>query len=185
LELVQFITSVLQGLTSWLPRILLVNVTERAVKFVRGKEPIFLEPGLHWWLPLTTTCEKFSILRDATEFEPVVVPDRDGKPIAIGFAVIWHIAPEDTVKAATTTDDHMAMVGEVGESLLPPLVLQYSFSELMDRIRGGRNMKTINDMLTEEAKGLLSEYGITVDRCRINFTAPARVFKVIGNPVVG
>jgi regulator of protease activity HflC (stomatin/prohibitin superfamily) len=157
-----------------------VNVNERAVKFVRGKDPIFLEPGLHWWLPLTTTCEKFSVLKDATEFEPVVVPDRNGKPIAIGFAVIWHIAAEDTIKAATTTDDHTAMVGEIGESLLPPLVLRYSFDELRARIRGGGNMKTINDMLTEEARGLLSEYGITVDRCRINFVSPARVLKLIG-----
>ena len=162
-----------------------MSVTQRGVKFIRGKEPIFLEPGLHWWLPLTTTIEVQSILKDATEFEPVVVPDKDGKPIAIGFAVIWHIAAKDTIKALTTTDDHTAMVGEVGESLLPPLVLQYSFSELCDRIRGGRNMKTINDMLTEEARIVLSEYGITVDRCRINFVAPTRVFKVISNQIVG
>jgi hypothetical protein len=164
LELVQFITNLLQGLTSWLPRVLLVNVTERGVKFVRGKDPVLLTPGMYWYLPLTTTVGTYSILRDATEFEPVVVPDKDGKPI----------------EAATTTDDLTAMVGEIGESLLPPIILQYTFKQLMDRIRGGRNMKTISDMLTEEATSLLSEYGITVDRCRINFVAPARVYKVIG-----
>ena len=180
MELVQFITNLLQGLTSWLPRVLLVNVTERGVKFVRGKDPVLLTPGMYWYLPLTTTVGTYSVLRDATEFEPVVVPDKDGKPIAVGFAVIWHLAPDDVIKAATTTDDLTAMVGEIGESLLPPIILQYTFNQLMDRIRGGRNMKTISDMLTEEATSLLSEYGITVDRCRINFVAPARVYKVIG-----
>jgi len=179
MELLQFFTNILQGLTSWFPRIVLVNVTERGVKFVRGKDAKLLKPGLHWWLPLTTTVERYTILKDATEFEPVVLPDSKGKPIAIGFTMIWRIEPDNVVLAATTIDDHTAMVGEIGESLLPPLVLQYDFDGLLNRIRGGRNMKTINDMLTEEARTALVEYGITVDRCRINFVSPARVFKLI------
>jgi len=128
--------------------------------------------------------ERISILKDATEFEPVVLPTEDGKTIAIGFVIVWHIRPDNVIRSVTTSDDITAMVGEVGESLLPPLVMQYSFSELQKRIRGGRNLITVNDSLTQSAQDMLEEYGVTVDRARINFLAPARVLKHINNPLM-
>jgi regulator of protease activity HflC (stomatin/prohibitin superfamily) len=179
MELLQFFANLLQGVTSWFPRPYLVNVTERCVLFRRGRPPILKGPGFRWYTPLFSSIEVFSILKDATEFEPVVLPTRDGKTVSVGFVIVWHLAPEDVITAATTTDDLETMVGEIGESLLPPLVLGHTYEELATRIRGDRGATTINEKLSEEAQALLDEFGITVDSARINTLAPARVFKII------
>lgn len=179
MQLFELLANLLQGLFAWLPRPYLVNVTERAVLFRRGQEPILKEPGFRWFTPLFSDYEVFSILKDATEFEPVVLPTRDAKTVSVGFVIVWHLESEDVIRSATTTDDLEAMVGEIGESLLPPLVLSHTYEELCSRIRGDNGMKTVNEKLTTEAQALLEEYGITVDSARINTLAPARVFKLI------
>lgn len=179
MELLQLIAQFLEGITSWLPRPYLVNVTERVVRFRTGKAPRLVSPGFRWYTPLFSTIERYSLLKDAVEFQPVVLPTRDGKPVAVGFVIVWHIGPDDVVKAATTTDDLVAMIGEIGESLLPGLVLGYTFEELLERVRGGRNLRTVNDALAAEAQDLLEPYGVTVYSARVNFLAPARVFRLL------
>ena len=169
MELLQLLAQFLQGITSWLPRPYLVNVTERSVRFRRGTEAQLVEPGFHVNVPLFSTIENFSLLKDAVEFEPVVLPTKDGKTVAVGFVIVWHIKAKDVVKAATTTDNLVAMIGEIGESLLPALILANTYEELLDRVRGGRNLKTVNQTLTEDAQSLLEEFGVTVDSARINF----------------
>jgi hypothetical protein len=120
-------------------------------------------------------------MRGANEFAPVVLPTNDNKTIAIGFVLVWHIEPNDVITAATTTDDLECMAGEVGESLLPPLVMANSWSELFARVSstGPRRLKTVNASLLEDAQKLLSPYGITVDTARVNFLAPTRVFNLL------
>ncbi len=169
MELLQLLAQFLQGITSWLPRPYLVNVTQRSVRFRRGTEAALVEPGFHVNVPLFSTIEDFSLLKDATEFEPVVLPTKDGKTVAIGFVIVWHIDEDNVVRAATSTDDLVGMIGEVGESLLPPLVLMHTYDEILDRVRGGRNLKTVNESLMEDAQDLLREFGVTVDTARINF----------------
>jgi len=178
-ELLQFFANLLQGFTSWFPRPYLVNVTERAVLFRRGQPPILKDPGFHWNTPLFSTYERYSLLRDPVKFPAATLPTKDGKAIAIGFVIVWHIEPEDVVKAATTADDLEAMIGEIGESLLPPLVLQHTFEELLERVQGSRGMKTVNATLTEDAQNLLEEYGVTIDSARVNFLAPTRVLRLL------
>ncbi len=181
MQLFELLANLLQGLFAWLPRPYLVNVTERGVLFRRGQPPILKDPGFRWNTPLCSTYEVFSLLKAATEFPPVVLPTRDGKTISVGFVIVWHLNPEDVIKAATTTDDLEEMIGEIGESLLPPLVLAHTYAELCSRIRGDRGQDTVNSKLTVEAQALLEEFGITVDSARINTLAPARVFKLINS----
>jgi regulator of protease activity HflC (stomatin/prohibitin superfamily) len=179
MELFQLIANFLQGITSWLPRPYLVNVTERAVRFRRGEEPVLVEPGFRWFTPLFSSVEAYSLLKDAVEFEPVVLPTKDGKTLGVGFVVVWHLEPEDVLAAATTTDDLTSMIGELGESLLPPIVLSLSATELVERMRGDRGMRTVNSRLKEEAQVLLEEYGVTVDSARLNFVSPARTIRLL------
>jgi len=169
----------LQGLTAWFPRPFLVNVTQRAVRFRRGLEPVLVEPGFRFYTPLFTSIELYSTLKDAVEFDPVVLPTKDGKSMAVGFVIIWHLEPEDVITAATTTDSLVDIIGEMGESLLPAILLAHTAEELAARIRGDKGRKTINAQLMTEAQDLLEPYGITVDSARVNTLAPARVFKVI------
>lgn len=166
-------------LLSWLPRPYLVNVTERGVLFRRGRPPILKAPGFRWHTPLFSTVERYSILKDASAFEPAVLPTKEGKPVAVGFVIVWHIDPCNVVTAATTTDDLDEMVGEIGESLLPPLVLGFSFDELLERVRGARGMTTVNASLKNDAQELLEPYGVTVDSARVNFLAPVRVLRLL------
>lgn len=181
MELFQLIAAFLQHLASWIPRPFLVNVTERAVRFRMGMEPRVVEPGLHLQVPLFSTVEYYSLLKDAYEFAPTVLVTKDLRVVSVGFVIVWHIKAEDVISAATTVDDLSRMIGEVGESLLPPLLLAHTFDELVDRVRGGRGLKPFNYFLTETADDLLTQYGVTVDYARINFLAPSRVFKLIGS----
>ena len=87
MQLFELLANLLQGLFAWLPRPYLVNVTERAVLFRRGQEPILKNPGFRWHTPLFSDYELFSILKDATEFEPVVLPTRDSRALAVGFVI--------------------------------------------------------------------------------------------------
>lgn len=179
MELFALLADFLKGITAWLPRPFLVNVTQRAVRFRRGQDAALVEPGFRWYTPLFSSVEVYSILQDATEFDPVVLPTSDNKPLAVGFVILWHLEPEDVVTAATSVDDLEAIVGEVGESLLPPLILAHTAAELAKRIRGDRGAITINKKLTEDAQTLLEPYGVTVDSARINTLAPARTIRLI------
>jgi regulator of protease activity HflC (stomatin/prohibitin superfamily) len=189
MELLQLFANFLQGITSWFPRPFLINVRERGVLFRRGLDPILLNPGLHWHTPLFSSYERFSIMKGANEFPAVVLPTSDDKSVAIGFVLVWHIEAKDVITAATSTEDLEAMAGEVGESLLPPLVMSNTWDTLFARVRGGdaastsigkSRLKTANASLTEDAQALLEPYGITVDSARVNFLAKSRVFNILG-----
>jgi regulator of protease activity HflC (stomatin/prohibitin superfamily) len=170
---------ILKLLLSWVPQPVLINVTQRGVRFRLGRDPIYLKPGLWWTVPLFSTIEVVSVLDDATEYEPVVLTTSDDKSVAIGFVTVWCVEPDNVIKSQTTTDDLGAMVGELGESLLPAIVLNYTFEQLLERIRGARGQKKFDLILHEGAQERLEHYGITVRSCRINFVSKSRVFKLI------
>jgi hypothetical protein len=177
-EFLELIAKFFEHLTAWLPRPFLVNVTERGVRFRRGQEAKLVKPGLRAKVPLSSTVEVFSLLKDATRFEPTTLMTKGDKEVSIGWTCIW--AVEDPILAATTTDDLTAMVEEVGESILPPVVMNYTVEELRDAVANvnGREW-SVNRRLTTEAQKVLTDYGVRVHQARVNFIARTRVFKLL------
>lgn len=164
---------------SWLPRPAQVDVTEGAVLFTRGQEPKVCKHGLVWWVPALQRLEQYSVLQDAYEFRPVFLVTKDGKAVAVGFSLLWSI--EDILLACTTCDDFQSIVKEMGESLLPELVVGHTYEELLSSLRPEGRAWSFNRQLTSSAQALLKPYGLRVHSARINNVAPCRVVRVIQN----
>ena len=75
----------LSEITSWLvqivPRMTIIRVTHRGVKFLRGGKLKLVEPGLCWYWPLVTELDIIPVVR-----QPITTPTqrlvtRDGKRV--------------------------------------------------------------------------------------------------------
>jgi regulator of protease activity HflC (stomatin/prohibitin superfamily) len=174
----ELLAGFVEQITAWLPRPFLVNVTERGVRFRRGQDPTVVDPGLRCKVPISSTVEVVSLLRDTSEFPPVTLTTKDGITVALGIVIVWAI--DDPLKAVTTTDDLVAMVGDVGESLLPEIVLAMTWEEVLAAAanRNGREW-SLNRRLAADAQRLLDEYGVRVISARVNSLARARVLRLI------
>ncbi len=172
-SLLGLIGKFLEYVTSWLPRPVLIAITQRGVRFRLGYPAKIMKPGLHLQVPLFSSVKIYEIVLCATEFEPCVLMTKDLKPILVGFVLFYWI--EDPILAATTVDDIVQTIGEIGESFLPKTVMEHTLEELRDAMVGRSPLLT---MLTNEAKKVLKEYGVGVKYVRINNLSPCRAFKL-------
>jgi regulator of protease activity HflC (stomatin/prohibitin superfamily) len=173
MNLLEIVAQFFQYVTAWIPRPRHVVSVERHVRWRFGNEPTLIGPGLYAEVPLFERWEAYSVLWDANEFRPCVLVTADGREVAVGFVLIWRIA--EPLTTATTIDDAEAMVGEVGESLLPDVISAHNWADLMG------STKKANQQLKTEANRLLREYGLEVKKARINNLARCRVHRVIQN----
>lgn len=172
-------------MASWAPRPSLIDATEAAVLFTRGKPGHKVGPGLVWWVPAFQKLEQYSALQDAYEFRPCVLTTKDGVSVALGFALIWSI--EDILLACTTCDSFAEIVREMGESILPEIVVGHTWDELLAALANSDEHKgwSLNRQLKSASVGMLKPYGLRVHQCRINNIAKCRVVRVIQNGAHG
>lgn len=85
------------------PRWIILNTTEGAVAFVRGKYPIELGPGIHWYWPAWTEVKAWIVARQSINLTTQTITTKDDRTIAVGAVLVFRV--QDALTLITKTFD--------------------------------------------------------------------------------
>lgn len=151
----------IEWLMSWVPRYTIVQYNERGVKYVRGKKPTELLPGIRWYWPITTDIEKHHTNRSVVNVAPLTINTKDGKPCVIGMVVTGHIT--DVLKYEVENLDADESMAEVARAGLRNIVTEHRWEELGAQAEEGNRLEK---KLTKRMGDALQKFGFTVESCR-------------------
>lgn len=176
----ELLAKFLEYTTAWLPRPILVPRFEALVVWTLRGAPR-LRQGLVWIVPLVHHTERVDTRSNAVEFEPKILWTKDGREAAVGMVVLWRVA--DVLKCCEAVDGLADLVSRVGESVLPELVGRFTLEDLKRKAAGGEGKEWGFDThLRTALAAVFDDYGIAVDRARLNFTSDrVRTLKLIGS----
>ncbi|MCI0673398.1 MAG: SPFH domain-containing protein [Myxococcaceae bacterium] len=161
----------------WVPRLMHVRATEAGVRFIRGKAPRPLPPGLHLYWPITTEVESIATVRQVMALDSQVAVTRDGHTVVAGGLVVYRIV--DAVKFLAENYDAHDSVKDVAQAAVRQAVLAKEFQEL----RAGR--AAVENKLTAEVQKVLVDFGVEVEYVRLADLAGAQVLCLYNGGRVG
>jgi len=178
-DLFALLSRFIEYLFCWLPRPVYVSRIATAVRWTFGHAPRTFSGKIFWIVPLFQSYEELDLRADAVVFPPRVYWTKDGKEAAVGMVVVWRIG--DAVRCAETVNGLNDMVRELGSTVLPELVGDFTLDELKRKAAGGEGRERgFNHHLTRKLGALLMPYGIAVDEAQLNFTSDrVRTFQLI------
>ncbi len=156
----------------FIPRWEIIPATHAGVKFVRGHRVVPLAPGIHWWWPVTTTFERYPVVRQATNLRAQTMETKDGITIAVSALIVYEVHDIADLIARTFEADNT--IGEVALTA----TMDVLHGKTWDEIRGTRR-STLNNALRKAAERVLEPYGVTVLGMALTDLARCRVFKVL------
>jgi regulator of protease activity HflC (stomatin/prohibitin superfamily) len=168
-----WVGQIAEWLGRFVPRLLLLNTTEGAVKFVRGSRPVLLTPGLHFYWPLVTEVKAWVVARQSVNLPTQTVTTRDGKVIAVGGLLIFRI--EDAMPLIAHTWNADQTIRDISAGVFHAVCSQAEWGELQMASHDG----TLNRTLKKELRRRLSRFGVRVLDALLTDLAPCRVLKVI------
>ena len=158
------------------PRLALVRITEQAVKFTRGEASV-LEPGLHFWWPLVSEVDTYSIVRQVMSLEQQVVQTQEERTVVLDAVVVFSI--DDLYVFAVENHDALDNIAELAESGLRKATLSTPWAEILE----GR--AKFDNRLTSEASKALKGFGVEIETMRLQSCAEGHVLIHTGPTPLG
>ncbi len=157
----------------FIPRWIILDTTEGAVKFVRGKNPIALTAGVHWYWPVTTKITDYPTAFQADRLAAQTIVTTDDKTIIVGAMISYTVT--DILPLVAHTHSAITTVKNLAMSAVHEVCCRMSWEELKGEQRKG----TIDTKLKNTAQKLLRDYGVRVEALMLIDLAPARVLKLM------
>lgn len=157
----------------WIPRWSILDLTEGAVKFKRGKNAVYCGPGIHWYWPVTSTWIVYPTARQADRLQTQTFVTVDDKIIVVGGLIIYSVP--DLLKLLTTTHSAATTVKDIALTSIHEICCRMTFEELKVEQRRG----TLDTKLRNAAQYDLNDYGVRVEKVMLIDLSPARVLKVM------
>lgn len=171
-EAFAWIGQVVEWFGQFIPRLKIVDVTEGAIKFVRGARVVVCKPGLHIYWPLVTRWVEYPIARQTDRLETQVMESTDRVTFIVNGTLTYEVIDLGklipVVYLATRNTVDLAMTA------LHDVCCDFSWAELQGEQRKG----TLKTKLKNEAQKVLGEYGIKVIKFQLMSLARCRVIKV-------
>ncbi len=167
-----WIGDLVRWLTSWLPHLVLVRRTERAVKFIRGHTRE-VGPGLHLWWPITTEVEVRPVVRQVMGLGSQTLTTKDSQPVIVDGLLVFTIGDLHTYLVENWEAEDS--LGEVGQAGIRKAVVSEDFEDIQ------KGMADVDNRLTREAQKLLERFGVTVELMRLTSFARAHVVNLVGD----
>lgn len=157
---------------AFIPRWHILDTTEAAVKYVRGK-PKYCCPGaVHFVWPLMTTWMMYPVARQTDRLETQTMESKDGKTFIAAGTITYSV--NDIMMLVPTTHSPSATVIELAAGALHDVCCDYNWEDLQVHQRKG----TLKTQLRNEAQKQLKDYGVTVIKVQLTSLARCRVIKV-------
>ena len=152
-------------IASLLPRLLVVQATHRAVKYVNGHRVVELQPGRHIYWPIMTPIETCAVVRQVLNLPTQILETSDGVPVAAGVVIEYTI--ENAVRFLSECENGYEAVGNMATAALREIVTAHAYEEL-------RTDKDLDTALTRATQGYLTPYGVRVRKARLSDCARVR-----------
>lgn len=155
---------------SLFPRLLIVQASHRAVKYVRGHTVVALDAGLHWYWPVVTTVETCAVVRQVLNMPTQLLETQDGVPVAVGGMVEYEIS--DPIRFLAECENGYEAIANVATGAIRKVVTALDYD---DRDEAG-----MDEHLTKAVRADLRVYGVRVRRARLSDMAKVRPIHLTG-----
>jgi len=155
---------------SLFPRLLIVQRSHRAVKYVRGSRVRELAPGLHIYWPLVTLVESCAVVRQVLNMPTQLLETEDCVPIAVGGVVEYEI--DNAVLFLAECENGYEAISAVASAAIRRVVTEREYEDL--------GAAGLDLALTRAARRDLRAYGVRVLRARLSDLAKVRPIHLTG-----
>lgn len=156
----------------FIPRQVILDTTEGAIKYKRGADPVYCGPGIHWYWPWRSTWQLYPIARQTDRLETQTMESKDGKTFIVGAMITYSVA--NLMLLIPTTHAATRAVGDMSLVAVHDTLCDMDWSDIQLELRRG----TLKTKLKNEAQKQLRDYGVLVHKLQLNTLARARVLKV-------
>jgi regulator of protease activity HflC (stomatin/prohibitin superfamily) len=168
-----WVGQVFEWLGAFVPRWAILDVTEGAIKYVRG-QPRYVAPGqIMWWWPVLTKVVPYPVVRQTDRLETQTMVTKDGKTFVVSGTITYSV--DDLMLLVPTTHSPIATVTELSMTAIHDVCADMEWTELQTEQRRG----TLKTKLKNAAQRQLREYGVRVLELRLNSLATARVIRLL------
>lgn len=157
----------------WIPRWEILDLTEGAVKFKRGRFPVFCGPGVHWYWPVTTRWQTYPTARQADRLQTQTIVTMDDKTIVVGGMIVYSVV--DLLVLLTTAHSAAVTIKDITLTAIHDVCCRLTWDQLKQEQRRG----TLDTKLKNAAQDALRDYGVKVAKVMLTDMAPARVLKLM------
>lgn len=156
----------------FIPRLVILDMTEGAVKYVRGKHAVVCGPGLHTYWPLVTTWVDYPTARQTDRLETQVMESKDGVTFIVSGTITYSV--DDLGKLLPVVHAPTRNTTDLAMTALHDVCCLFLWADLQSEQRRG----TLKTKLKNEAQKVLGEYGIRTHKFQLMSLARCRVYKV-------
>jgi regulator of protease activity HflC (stomatin/prohibitin superfamily) len=169
--MLEWLNQLAQYLGRLFPRLLIVEVREGFVKYVRGARAVELKPGLHWYWPITTAVDSYPVVRQTDQLLAQTIESKDGVTFVAQGIVVYDVP--DVLKLLTLCQHAIKLVQDISATEVHAVLCQFTWSELKREQEKG----TLDTKLKNAVRKPLEEYGVRVIKCMLTDLARVRVLK--------
>jgi hypothetical protein len=167
-----WIGTIAEWVGRWVPRWVILDTTEAAIKYVKGR-PVLCPGGqIHWYWPATTTWHEYPTARQTVRLETQTMESTDGKTFIVSGIITFEV--KDLFALMTTTYSPDGTVQELAASAVHDICCEFTWEELQAEQRKA----TLKTKLRNEAQKQLRGYGVEVLKLQLTSLARARAYKV-------
>ena len=169
-----WLSQLIETFYRFFPHIVIIRATHAGVKWVRGKHIKALQPGLHFYWPLTTEIEVLVTARQTLAIPDQVLTTKDGKKVTVKTLVVYKI--RDIIQAIGKVNwDVDSTVNDLTQSAVVRVVATHTLDEIL---KGTADESIVNTM-TKEVRKELRQYGVHIVRAKLVDFAETKVFKLL------
>jgi len=169
-----WLSTMIETFYRFIPHIVIIRATHAGVKWVRGSKIKAMQPGLHWYWPLTTELEVMVTARQTLSIPDQILTTKDGKKVTVKTLVVYKI--RDIIQAIGRVNwDVDSTVNDLTQSAVVRVVATHNLAEILQ----GMTDETIINTMTKEVRKELRQYGVYIVRAKLVNFAEAKVFKLL------
>lgn len=150
-----------EWIISWIPRYEIVQWNQRGVRYIRGKQPTAVDPGLRWYWPWQTTIVKHHVNRQVLRIATLSLETADETKVGVGMVLTYFI--NDVLKYEVENFDADDSLAEVAQGGLRRIVTNHNWADLCVT---GDEGTVLERTLKESMSKDLKRFGVRVESCR-------------------
>ena len=171
-----WLSELIEWVSLFVPRLVIIRTTHRAVKFVRGKKLVLVEPGLCVYWPLVTELVVLATARQPINLPTQRLTTRDGKRTICSAVVVYNIP--DPVQAVGKNWDYEATIRDVSMCAVATIVTSTEYLTLVGTLSG-----ELRTRLTDACRQELKKYGVRVQICMLTDFCQAHVIALSNSDI--
>lgn len=156
----------------WIPRWIILDTTEGAVKFRGGKTPIECGPGVHFYWPARTKIQEYPTARQGERLQSQTMVTADGRTIVVGGMLVYSVT--EILKLVATTFDPQGTVKDIALTAVHDVCCRMDWQTLQTE----QQRSTLDTKLKNAAQKQLTDYGVKVEKLMLTDLAPCRVLRL-------